>query len=128
MAKVEIAPASREDIKAAMRLFSGREWEIPVRVVAFAGKIDGRVIGVGGIAFRPDGHRAAFCDVGEEGRSYPIALHRAALMTIAAAKKAKVKRLIATTRSMHPKSPHWLIRLGFRVETFDGGVFYVRDL
>jgi hypothetical protein len=39
-----------------------------------------------------------------------------------------VRRLVATTLSMHPRSPHWLAHLGFRVENFDGGILYVRDL
>ena len=128
MARVELVPATEEDCREAMRMFSGFESPMPMRVLAIAGRVDGKLLGVGGIAFRPDGFRVAFLDVGDEGRGYPVALHKAALKVIEMAREAKVHRLVATTTSMHPKSPKWLIHLGFRVEMFDGGMVYVRDL
>jgi hypothetical protein len=128
MPRVDFAPATLDDCREAMRLFTGKEWPIPMRVMAIAARVEGRLLGVGGIAFRPDGYRVAFLDVGDEGRSYPVALHKAALKVIEMAKDAKVRRLIATTTGMHPKSPKWLVHLGFRVEMFDGGMIYVRDL
>lgn len=128
MGRIELLPATEADCREAMRTFSGREWPIPMRIVGIAARMEGKLLGVGGIAFRPDGYRVTFLDVGDEGRSHPLALHKAALKVIEMAKEARVRQLIATTASMHPKSPHWLLRLGFRLEAFDGGSIYVRDL
>lgn len=128
MGKIELTPATEADCREAMRMFSGQERPIPMRVAAIAGRMDGKLLGVGGILFRPDGFRVAFLDVGDEGRRYPVALHKAALKVIEMAKQAKVRRLVATSFGMHPKSPRWLIRLGFRAQALDGGTAYVRDL
>ncbi|MBV8663847.1 MAG: hypothetical protein JO107_12150, partial [Hyphomicrobiales bacterium] len=108
--RVEITPATRADIAEAMRVFSGEEGELPARVLAFAGRLDGRLLGVGGVLFRPDGHRVAFCDVGDEGRRHVMTFHRTAIRVIKAAKAAGVRRLIAV--AAHERSPHWLTRLG----------------
>lgn len=129
MAKVEIVPATLADIESIMVTLYGKVTAVPTRVMAFAGRTDdGKVLGVGGVAFYPTGARVAFCDVGDEGRSYKIALHKAALMTIAAATRMRVKRLIITVDTMHPKTPKWALRLGFTELEAEGKTFYVRDL
>lgn len=125
--KVEIVPATREDYEAAMLALHGAPSGAPTRVVGFAGKIGGRVIGVGGVAFYPN-VRIAFCDIGDEARKYKVSLHRAALMTIEKAKQMGVRRIVVTEDRMHEKTPHWLIRLGFEKMTVKGVSFYVRSL
>lgn len=126
--KVEIVPATREDYEAAMVALHGAPSGAPTRVIGFAGKIDGRVIGVGGVAFYPSGVRIAFCEVGDEARKYKISLHRAALMTIEKAKAMGVRRIVVTEERMHEKTPHWLLRLGFTKMTVKEVSFYVRSL
>ena len=126
--KVEIVPATRDDIITAMLELYGEVRDIPLRVMAFAGRYGNRVLGVGGVAFYPNGARVAFCDVGDEGRKHKIALHKAALMTIEAAKAMKVRTLLVTTDGMHDKTPAWLLRLGFEPKFFEGRAVYVREL
>lgn len=129
MAKVEILPATREDYEEAMEaLYGGEARALPARVIAFVGKYDGRVLGFGGVAFFPGGARMAFCDVGDEGRKFPVALHRAALMTIAAAKRAGVRKLVVTEKNMHEKTPNWLKHLGFEKVSGSVETIYVRHL
>lgn len=128
MSKVEIVPATRGDYEAATAALHGRSEAAPTRIIGFAGKIDGRVIGVGGVAFYPNGARVAFCDVGDEGRRYKVALHRAALMTILKARAMGVRRLVVPEQGMHEKTPWWLIRLGFDRVSIGGVSFYVREI
>jgi len=128
MSKVEIVPATREDYERAMVTLYGAAKAAPTRIVAFAGKKDGQVLGIGGIAFYSSGVRMAFCDVGDEGRRHKVSLHRAALMTIAAAKKMGVRKLVVTEDNMHEKSPNWLARLGFEKTSAGGMTLYVRSL
>ena len=123
--KVEIVPATRADIEKAMIALYGQVYPIHVRMIAFVGKIGDEVLGFGGIAFMPDGIRMAFCDVGDKGRSHPVALHRAAKMTMDAAVRYRVGKLYATIRGMHPKSPRWLQKLGFIPEIIGGELVYV---
>lgn len=125
--KVEIVPATRADYEAAMLALHGAPEGAPTRVIGFAGKVDGRVIGVGGIAFYPN-VRIAFCDVGDEARKYKVSLHRAALMTIEKAKEMGVRRIVVTEERMHEKTPKWLLRLGFEKKTVKEVSFYVRSL
>lgn len=126
--KVELVPATREDYAAATVALHGEATAPPTRIVGFAGKIDGRVIGVGGVAFYPSGVRIAFCEVGDEARKYKVSLHRAALMTIEKAKAMGVRRIVVTEERMHEKTPNWLIRLGFTKMTVKEVSFYVRSL
>lgn len=85
----------------------------PVRVLAIAGKVDGRVIAIGGIAIRPNGVKQAFADIGPEARKYPITLHKAGLATIALAKKHGMRELRAVAAEPKEAAVRWLLRLGF---------------
>lgn len=88
---------------------------IPYRVRGIAGiDDDGRVLGVGGLAYLPDGRVFAFSHFLPEATKYPVALHKAALMVIGLANAAGVRELYACpemTRS--PAAERWLARLGF---------------
>lgn len=85
----------------------------PVRVIAIAGKVDGRVIAIGGIAIWPNGVKHAFADIGPEARKYPIAIHKAGLATIALAKKHGMRELRAVAAEPKDVALRWLLRLGF---------------
>lgn len=99
----------------------------PVRTIALAAKVEGRVIAVGGVAMFPNGMNIAFTDISDEARKYPVSIHRAGLKAIALAKKQGIKHL-TTSGMSNPASERWLLRLGFhRVET-DGAPIYVADL
>ena len=128
MGKVELVPATAADCESAAIALYGKVTAIPVRIAAFAGKLDGRVLGVGGVAFYPNGARVAFCDVGDEGRRHKIALHKAALMTIQLARALRVRRLLVTVNGMHEKTPRWIERLGFVRMEMGKEAAYVLDL
>jgi N-acetylglutamate synthase-like GNAT family acetyltransferase len=99
----------------------------PVRTIAIAAKVDGHVVGLGGVASFPNGIHVAFTDISDEARKYPVSIHRAGLRAVALAKKHGIKRLQASGVS-HPASERWLLRLGFRRVETDGAPIYVADI
>jgi hypothetical protein len=126
MSKVEIVPATSADIAEFTTMLYGEPSRVKMRVRALAGKIDGRVVAVGGIEIRPDGTRVAFFDRSDEISKYPITMHRAARMVMDMAAKLGVKKLVATA-SDHPAAKRWLARLNFEPQNIDGNIVYVRD-
>ena len=124
MSKVIVRPATAEDFANYTASVFGEVKPVPLRARAFAGVVDGRVIGIGGIGFAPDGTRVAFADLTDEARKYPVALHRAAKMTLDLAARLGCKRLIATA-SDHEHAVKWLLRLGFKHTRFSGIDSYV---
>jgi len=110
----ELRPATRADIVAALRHL-GHDEKIPNRVIAYTGRVDGKVIAVGGIAFYPSGGRVAFCDISDEGRRFPLSLHRGARLVLKEARRFGVKRVVVMDGpEVHAKTPGWLAHLGFR--------------
>ena len=120
-----LRPATKADIARATAHLYGQEKAAPVRILAYAGEVDGRVICVGGVAFYQGGVRIAFCDVDDEGRKYPLSLHRGAKMAMDAAARFGVRRIVVCRDGMHEKTPRWLAHLGFRQEEVAGGTIYV---
>jgi len=90
--------------------------EVPYRMIALVGRDDtGKIIGIGGIAFLPDGQKYAFTELTDEARSNPIALHKAALMILDAARRRGIKRIVASAdMAASPAAKRWLGRLGFK--------------
>ena len=127
MERVVLVPATARDFEEMAAISPDTPKLPPVRTIALAAKVDGRVIAVGGIAMYPNGVNAAFTDISDEARKYPVSIHRAGLRAIALAKKQGVKRLMASGQS-HPASERWLFRLGFRRQETDGAPIYVADL
>ncbi len=93
---------------------------LPCRSRAIAGEIDGRLLGIGGLAYMPDGTVAAYLHVKPEARNYPVSLHRAALMILAEIKKHKIPRVVALAEDGIEPAKRWLARLGFEPITIDG--------
>jgi len=127
MVKIEVGPATRADVAEYTANFSGGAQLPPYRVLALAGKADGKVIGVGGICMLPNGVRLAFADLAPEAHKYPVALHKAGLAGLAQAKNGGIKRVVATATTIE-SGERWLLRLGFHKEVAPGGVIYVKDL
>lgn len=127
MASPELRPATREDIVAAFLHLYGKEQPVPLRVLAKTGRIDGKVVAVGGIAFYPSGARLAFCDISDEGRKYPLSLHRGAKLVLKEAKRFGVKTVVVLCGDdVHEKTPNWLKHLGFRLDIVgEGRLAYV---
>lgn len=112
----ELRPATREDVEAAFLHLYGREQPVPVRILAHTGHVDGKVIAVGGIALYPSGARIAFLDIANEGRKYPLSLHRGAKRVLEDAKKFGVKTVVVLCGDdVHEKTPNWLKHLGFHL-------------
>jgi hypothetical protein len=103
---------------------------LPYRIRAITALADERIIGVGGIAFPPDGPAIAFVqlapspeesDVREldgaasipEARRYPVAFHRAGLMAMKMMRASGVAKVIATADAGSAAAVRWLKRLGF---------------
>jgi RimJ/RimL family protein N-acetyltransferase len=76
--------------------------------------LDGEVVGVGGVVFRPRGEIWASCVISEKGRRYPVAVHRAGLMAIAMFRRQGFRRVYAAAEPGNAKADAWLDRLGFR--------------
>lgn len=85
----------------------------PYRTLAWAAKLDGRVIGLGGILYLPDGGKYAFVDMSDEARRFPKAIHRAGLSFMREMRNAKIGPIVATTTTNVPRANEWLERLGF---------------
>lgn len=86
---------------------------LPFRIRAMSAEVDGRVIGIGGLAFQPDGMVVAFVQLAADAKRYPVALHKAALATIDMAARLGLKRLYALCDSDIEAAERWLRRLGF---------------
>ncbi len=118
MGRVLLVPATAEDFQ---QLHGGLP---PVRVRAFAGHHeDGALLGVGGIGLYPNGEHVAFVKLRPEAKDYPIALHKAALRTIAFAREQKISRLLALADDTDV-AERWLLRLGFKKYSSEGEMVY----
>lgn len=114
MAGVVFRPAtSRDFVEFASSL-------PPHRVRAFVGEIDGVTLGIGGLAYLPNGSVLAFCDLKEEARRYPVALHRAGRETLRFAAELGIRKILATADNLQPAAERWLLRIGFVPTEIDG--------
>jgi RimJ/RimL family protein N-acetyltransferase len=111
---VELVPAEPRDFEALLAE------PLPWRVKAFAGRVEGKTIGVGGLTHLPDGTVSAFVLLSEQARRYPIALHKAAMMTMNAAIELGFRRVIALPDPKIEAAERWLLRLGFHIQEIDG--------
>ena len=105
---------------------------LPCRIRAITALVDGRVIGMGGIAFQPQGPAIAFVQLvpspssrhgvrddhttasTPEARRYPVAFHRAGLMAMAMIRTSEVEQVVATADAGSDVALRWLKRLGFK--------------
>lgn len=87
---------------------------LPARIQAITAEIEGRVIGIGGFSFRPDGTVIAFVQMSDEARKYPLAIHRAGLMAMDLVRKQRLPMVVAEAQPGNPAAVRWLLRLGFR--------------
>lgn len=115
MPGITVRPATREDIEA----FSGER--LPVTVMALAGEVDGRIVGIGGLA-RVNGWLVGFCDLSEEGRRYKMAIVKAARRILATARSEGRQFVYAWADPTEPNATRWLQSLGF-VAVNESGLF-----
>lgn len=105
---------------------------LPYRIRAITGLVDDRVIGMGGIAFPPQGPAIAFVQLAPsssnqdgtichdrpaksipEARRYPVAFHRAGLMAMEMIRMSEARQVVATADADSDVAVRWLKRLGF---------------
>lgn len=101
---------------------------LPHRIKAITALAGDKVIGIGGIGYRPDGIVEAFVQQTPEARRYPVAFHRAGLMAMRIIRDSGLPRVVATTGRDFPAGQRWLERLGFApaaVQDCPGKVIYV---
>jgi hypothetical protein len=86
------------------------------------------IIGIGGIAFPPEGPVMAFVQQAPEAKRYPVAFHRAGLMAMKMIRELGLREVVATADAASAPALRWLRRLGF-VESdhqdIDGKVLFV---
>lgn len=114
MKRITLRPATRADFDTMLAE------PLPFRVRAIAGEVDGEILGVGGLAFPPNGNAIAFLQASTRARDYPISLHRAALKMFAEARHLRLPRLVATAETGIEPARRWLARLGFEPTKIDG--------
>ncbi len=84
-------------------------------MVAWCGKLDGKIIGFGGY-FRMGGRWNAFCDLEEEAKDYKAELAYYAYRALQHAQKSGIRYLYAELESEHEGASAWLMRMGFRLD------------
>ncbi len=89
---------------------------LPYRIRAITALVDDRVIGLGGIGFRPDGYVIAFAAILPEARKYPAAIHRAGRMAVDMMRRSGIPMVVAEAQPGNPAAARWLLRLGFKRE------------
>lgn len=99
----------------------------PFRLIGLTGRNEqGEIIGIGGIAFLPDGQRLAFAELTDEARQHPVALHKTALKILEVAKKRNIRRIVATAdMGASPAAKRWLERLGFIEHDYNGVTVFI---
>lgn len=101
------------------------ELPLPWRVRAFAAVDGDRVLGVGGLAFLPDGTVGAFVHADDEARKHKVAAHKAGLRAMQEAKDLGLHCVVAMAAPEIEASERWLLRLGFAPEVHNDTVVYV---
>lgn len=87
---------------------------LPHRIKALTAHVDDRVLGIGGIGYRPDGTVVAFVQMNEEARRYPLAIHRAGLAAMEMIRRSGEPVVVAEAQRGNPAAERWLLRLGFK--------------
>ena len=106
---VIVRPATREDIAA----FSDMADKPTVK--AWVGEIDGKIVGMGGLALI-GGRWFAFLDLTDEARSSKITLMRTAKRVMAEARRMGLRYVYAQVSTHEANAAAWLRSLGFELD------------
>lgn len=108
-----IRPATREDIEA----FSS----VPDKptMKAFVGELDGKIIGIGGLAFS-QGRWFVFCDLTEEARRYKVSIAKTARRVMDEAREMGIQFVYADVDETEPNALRWQKSLGFELDERSG--------
>lgn len=109
---VEYRPTVPDDLAALTHLTDGSP--LPHRIRAITVVIDGVIMGLGGIGWRPDGMCVAFVHARPGAKAFPIVFHRAGLLAMAMIRTSGARRVFAEAQPGNPAAARWLLRLGFK--------------
>lgn len=85
-------------------------------LLAWVGEIDGKIVGLAGLAF-VKGRWMAFCDLEPEARPFKMKIARAAIRTFQEARKQGIRFIYAEANTEEPGALRWLESLGFEIDT-----------
>jgi hypothetical protein len=120
--KTEIRPTVPDDLQYVI----GES--LPCRIKALTVLIDGRVVGIGGVAFPAHGAPVAFVQQSDDAKRYPVAFHKAGLAAMKMIRESGVAEVLSTADPENEKALRWLERLGFTLaehQSVPGRVLYV---
>jgi RimJ/RimL family protein N-acetyltransferase len=120
--KTEIRPTFPSDLSAVI----GEA--LPFRIRALTVLIDGRVVGIGGLAFPPSGPVIAFVQQSPDARKFKVAFHKAGRAAMRMIEESGVNEVVSTADEDDPVALRWLERLGFaraQQQNIPGRVLYV---
>jgi hypothetical protein len=109
MKRLIVRPATSEDIVAFSDLSE------PFTAKALVGEIDGRIVGMGGIALIK-GRWYAFADFTEEARPYKMTIMRAAKRVMDDVRRSSIRFVYTVADPTEARSVAWLKSLGFEVD------------
>ena len=105
---MKVRPATVEDVLS----YTG-EYP-PCQVRAVVGEIDGRIVGLGGLAFLKNGAVLAFMNAEPDVRNYKFALYRSAKALIQEAVGRGLTKINAIKADDIASAERFLSRLGFK--------------
>lgn len=105
---IRLAPATVTDFEAVFGTAP------PWRIRGVTAHQDGRPVALGGLAYSPDGLAMAFYAGTEAVQRFPVAITRAVMTGLAAARARGVRRIVAECDTSIEAAARWLARLGFR--------------
>ncbi len=114
LVRVRLRPTVAEDLPFVI----GKP--LPHRIRCITAELDGRVLGVGGLGYRPDGTVIAFAHLSDELRQHPVAVHRAGRLGMALIESSGVPLVIAEAQPGNPAAERWLKHFGFERMEHDG--------
>jgi RimJ/RimL family protein N-acetyltransferase len=117
--RIELRPTVPADLQHVIAV------PLPHRIRAITALAGDRVLGVGGIGYRPDGTVIAFVAMNDEARKYPAAVHRAGRMAMRMIRETGLSRVLAEAEADNPAAERWLERLGFRKTEIAGQTAFV---
>ncbi len=109
-----VTPTTAEDVRDFIKD------PLPYRIKAFTGRVEGKIVAIGGLTFMPDGTAVAFLEADDEARKNPVALHKAGLRVMREAHAAGYRIVTALVDSGIEAAPRWLKRLGFEPQNIEG--------
>lgn len=92
-------------------------------VDALVGKLDGKIIAIGGFAWIHN-KWFVFLDLMPESRKYKVLLHKTVIDFLKKAKDKGIKYVYADVDPDEPGARRWLKRLGFQPVDMEDGRFY----